>query len=1166
MLNFEKVCQKINLNSKQLNKFINTSRNNILNKIFGSEYNNVKKLLSTLTENINVNHELKIDIINNHSNYQSYNFINYVLKSDDIKLYSCVDDLVHVYQSVIPINNITFHYSTTSDTVIRNINMVNLYSRSELKSLIPLNVQLNKHVNVGSIDRMNLHVSQYKHMYKTIYTFKSPKLCDWCIEKNTCITSTDINSSKLHVSFSDRTNYYDSLSISFRYIGNGTNLINSFFNLMEFIYYDTIDLITNYNILSSIIDINFESLIPTNDILTININEFMKQNDVTLYADINHANYVVLIIINNSLYEYSYNSFNEIITTSNISNQFNDQTSGSCSSINDLLMKYQYSRNQNVQYDISVLITKKHVNMYYVIDGYCINSYIIDTLNYDDRYNIINEFISNQLSKLTKTNTPDSLNIRIIEKIESNTQHEHYESIRSVNSVTNNISNSVIHSTINSNVHSTSSVLSNSVMHSTINGILCQINSKNTLNNIIYKVYTDECIINFEVHYIKVKNIFYLYVFGNTSNIIKRTSILNKYSTEHFGYSLFNNASIQNGHILFISPYTDTFEFKPSLTWDTNGFTDSQIDSINKIMYDMIHNPCMFNHKIIRMKLCSKSWIPLEVLNNERNKITNYAHAMNIMSSIFMNSITTNYPTHSLTHSVSISDTIRDIYVTTINVFNQFIIEKYINRNTISNIVDIFDENTLNVNKLFYFGNINNIYAVHNVPSNLIEYVNNSMKHDIIKTPFIHDTKIIPNRFMDINIVCNSFDINDNIVRSIMKKYNYKNNCIDIIYIQNLDTSIFTSVTNLLVFIDFAKSILSPNGIIVMKYYDINVIDNIIKNGSNPFMMKHIDKTISSNYHDNSYLNVSSLIMYYDDDTFNDQYQWDNLYLEMDSPIPYCTSFEHDKLRIDIDDEVIELMCKSTDRIDPVKHLVHVLYYHVFHRYNADGSFKYTKLINRNQTLNLSALLNIHTELISNMYEHMLDEWYSIYHVTDVSFGSIDYVQNVIKNDIEKHLLIESTWLNPELISFVNSFRLNSKFNTVIITKTNLTFNDQFIRYVHVQMNDDVNCYLIPSINYNQSQLNIITQLFNRIILNQSYELISNIIFPDMFRQEFIMKSFMNPEIMRLLDDEFNCVDICVPMVENIVSKYIASNQSFVNVNQIDELMSALTVKIYENK
>ena len=82
-------------------------------------------------------------------------------------------------------------------------------------------------------------------------------------------------------------------------------------------------------------------------------------------------------------------------------------------------------------------------------------------------------------------------------------------------------------------------------------------------------------------------------------------------------------------------------------------------------------------------------------------------------------------------------------------------------------------------------------------------------------------------------------------------------------------------------------------------------------------------------------------------------------------------------------------------------------YYYKFNRYDENGKFKSTKQLSKIQTKNIRSILGINTELFSNIYDRTLDNWYSIYHNVDKLFGSKDYSQSAIVEEINDGILIE---------------------------------------------------------------------------------------------------------------------------------------------------------------
>ena len=123
-------------------------------------------------------------------------------------------------------------------------------------------------------------------------------------------------------------------------------------------------------------------------------------------------------------------------------------------------------------------------------------------------------------------------------------------------------------------------------------GIICKQNKSSLFSSKIYKIKDNKSsTIDFKICYVPQKNVFYLYVIGNIEQIIKNKSLTNKFSMDHFGYSLVTlsgKSNNQDVYILYVSPFMkDSFIFKPRLNWCQDNFNENLINSVNELMYSI---------------------------------------------------------------------------------------------------------------------------------------------------------------------------------------------------------------------------------------------------------------------------------------------------------------------------------------------------------------------------------------------------------------------------------------------------------------------------------------------------------------------------------------------------------------------------------------------------
>lgn len=1151
--------KKIIVNEKKLNKTILSVHDTILNKLFGGEYINVKTLLQTSSNLAGDSYELELRVIDESTQYGGHTSKKnwYMIPESELILQSYDDDVIYSYATSIPINNVKFRSSEKTGLYERKILINSISSRSENKSIIPLNIKLSKETIIQPTDELSSYVN-IQRKQRCSYKFKDPYLSDWRVDKTIRFISYNPNDKKitfpLDIDNINTLKYYDYLDLEIEFIGDFRNLFNSFFKLIEKIYPSFVDFNINYNIIKTILSINPIDLFPSAKILT---EDIVSKNKISNY----YPSYNIdgerreIIIINQNIYELTKYSFREIYDE----NKYEQSINGL--SILDRLLSYQKIRKQSVQYFVTVLDCEYYDNIYYVIDVYCHKSNITNDLLYNERIKIIKDFLRTSEIQFVKENMVLAPLIH-----NCNTWNDFLNIIENAKKIT---------------------YLGKDLP---IDGAICRLNNSSFINAICLKSKDKrQSTIDFKIMYIVSKRIFYVYVRGNVNNVIKNVSIFNRYSQEHFGYSLVNYNSSMEKYILFLSPYLDTFEFKPRLNWDVSGYNQKQIEKINKLMTNIYTHPLSYNGSVVEMSLANDGWVPVKIRKN--SEPSNYIDSMNIMSLLYNNF--SEVITHEKDNTLQLQLNYKHIYTIIYNLIDQYIIEKYFNNYDFNNIIDIYDPMNINVNDLYILGNVNNFYAINSNRSSLIRYVNASMNHEINKSIFLQNTKLIYGRILDINIINEKFNSdNNNIFSNLIKKYGYKMNSIDAIYVQDQSDEIFSSFIKTIAFVKFCERTLSPNGKIIIKFYDGERINNMIENNKNNHLnirkisdvddyVNHCCDSNGNNDNNNNYrilsenanmntnmnVNVESIDSVISESNsynieLNDDYQWENIVIPIEPTNESThTTYKDNILSISVNNITYNLTIQNINNICPGKFPVNTFYYHTFKKYDNNGLFISEKLLSKQQTLNLNTILDIDTELISNMYDHVLEKWYSIYHNVDHIFGSLNFTQSVIRHDIESNILIESQHLNQDIINFIKLKRINIKYNTVIVTKTVLEFLQPF--YV---INTDCIIYVIFSNILNDSDKLILSNYLVNTFTDPNKLIYEKYLHPDIERGTFIPRNLTNKDFLNFFTDKFNMVDICQPMTRNEISKYISTNRNYSQIEIVEEFLSSLTVVILERK
>lgn len=1111
--------KKLVVDEKVLNKTVQSVHDTILNKLFGSEYVNVKTLLQTVSNLAGDSYELELRIIdenNAHTSKKSW----FIIPESELTLQSYSDDVLYSYAPVIPISNIKFRSYEKSGLFERKIMINSISSRSESATTIPLNIKLSKETMIHPITE-ECSLINIQRKQRASYKFNDPELADWRVDKTIRFITHSMTDKKitlpLDVENVNSLKYYDYLDLEIEYVGDFHDLFNSFFKLVEKICPSFTDFNINYNIIKTILTINPVEMFPTAKILTEDVVSKNKIKNYTLSYNVDGERRQI-IIINKSIFELTPYSFKEIFNG-------NSKKVASDMSILDRLLSYQKLKRTAVNYSITIFDTEYYDGIYYIVDSYCCRSEVIDSLSYDERLKRAKDFITS-----------------------SDLQY-----VRDHTLITPLITGCKCWNDFLSLIESSKAIAYEGKTLPT-DGVMCRLTTSTFLNAICFKSKDKRrCTVDFKIMYLTTKRLFYVYVRGGINNVIKSISISNKYSVEHFGYSLVSRSGqASDKYILFISPYLDTFEFVPRLNWNTRGYSSKDVKTINSLITDICTRPLKYNGAVVAMSLADDGWVPVKVRKDGEPSM--YVDAMNVMSLLY-NKFSEDIVVNS-SRSHNVLSRYSTIYESVYKLLDQYVIEKYFNGSKFDTIVDLYDPLSVNVSNLYAVGNVNTFYAINKSRSSLIKYVNASMNHEINNFIFMHQTKLIYDRLMDVNIINDEFTLShDGIFSELIKKYGYKMNSIDAVYVQNQSDEILSSFVKTILLVRFCEKVLSPNGKIIIKFYDGDIINNMKNNHLKIQVTEPKVKCDTKCEMTMTSLESIAAVFY---DGLTESYQWKN------RNIPIIAEDERTKIEsttdevlITVNDEIFDVMFNGSFN-DPS----FVFYYAAFGRYDDDGQFKSEKLLTRNQTLNLKTIFDIDVELISNPYDHTFDEWYSMFHNVDRAYGSSGYTQGIVMNDGEDvgNLLVEHEELNDNIIEFLKCKRMNSRFNTVIVTRTSL----DFIEAVHVMKG--VNVYVIYSNVLNEWEKNMLTSHFIDSLMKPNELIIEKYTHPLVEQGSYVERCLINRGFLEFFNDKFNIVDVCQPMTQNEISKYVSTNRSYSQIESVEEFMSSLTVIVLERK
>ena len=1189
--------QLINLKTS---KIISQIQDNILNKLFGSEYVNVKTLLQTTSQIVcndsqGYEFELRFSDENGHTSKQTWiNFDNQF--GNEITMQTFDDDIIYSYESSIPLNNIHFRSYQKSNIYERKILINMIVSRSECKNILPINIKLSKETLMSPAKHLEKYINIQRRQ-RCSYTFNDPTLTDWRIDKTIRFFSNNIQDKKMTTKMGmdnfQRLKYYDYLDIEFEFIGEFSNLFDSFFNLIEKIYKPFEDFNIIYNIIKYAVNLKYPNLnsilqlIPTPTILTNNALRSLKIQDFSFSFKLIGEHTIIAIfgnlesiIINEStidIYTITESGINHIYGDLNFMKKKQDVNGKN--KIYNRLRSFVANDQSDQLPSLTLFEAEYSKGTYVLLDTllYCSNNIekqpLEDRIGYIEKFiSIQNEFIKNCFITNFTFNPDDISWSYLMNHIENN-----------------NIDNEVLN-------HITDKFQTD--------GIICKPNKSSLFSKKIYKIKNNKSsTIDFKICYIPLKKVFYLYVIGDTDQIIKNKSLTNKFSIDHFGYSLISSFGTPNGknvYILYVSPFMkDSFIFKPRLNWCQDNFKQDTVDSVNKLMNSIYKNPLKYNGSVMKMAKVKDGWVPIS--NKGSNSQPNtYLESLKIGSLIYDNlkeysdikENRTNMPLP-----------IRKLLKTIYSLLDQYIIEKYFNKEKFENVLDVFDEDNININLLYNIGLVKKVFAVNDKKYILNSYVESSIKKDFNESPFIEGIKMrINSENFDLSIVHSSLT-KENIIKKLNKQCNYTPKSIDVIYIQSgLDE--IKSCIDLINIRTLCENVLSPNGKIIFKIFDGDKIIDLLEKKDNESIKheqtgrknkKNVDKSLGLVYANNDNVVVNETkddytvpnpesIKMINSDEANDDYQYEYTEINHYNQPPQSRlkitirknidkSDINEMVQIKYDNDLICVQKPNQYSSMDINNLGLICYYYYkFNRYDENGKFKSTKQLSKIQTKNIRSLLGINTELFSNIYDRTLDNWYSIYHNVDKLFGSKDYSQSAIIDGINDGVLIEKEFLDKDVIEFINQ-RRNSKFSTAIVTKTKLNSQESYLDHnktlssilFEIPIGKSYKLYTIfPNFITNEDAILIKNYLMRIIDICPSEEIFKYYLCPRINENVYHKKLIFKKEFFSFIFESFKLYDICVPLTQVEVATFISSNRKFSQLDIVENFLNTLTALCME--
>ena len=768
--------------SLNLNDIINEVQDNVLFKLFGSEYINVRTLLNNVSQlNNSDEYEFEMRFVDKQNQTSTNVWHSFTERDYPISLSSYDDDVVYSYLTTIPISNIHFRSYEKTGIYERKM-LINSVLAHPDSSIIPLKINFSKESSMNKNKEMKKFYNiQRRQRCSYIFNDESSNyLKNWRIDKTLRLYAKTLNDKKLSLNLDiynmDNLNYYDKLDIEFEYIGPFSEIKQSFFELINVIYkpYEFFNM--KYQIIKNVMSyvippqkINGEktllSLIPKPQIMT---------------NDILHT-----LSIKNFCINYKYNgsktlfvcfgSSDESYVIYSLTNKNIKRISGHL----DMLSIGKESKPSSIAHIIDSFIENKHnckAPPIYVFEGIENEKYMfLDTIIFN------NELVESKILQERKAYI-----------------YEFFDTF--------NLNESFV-STDNIKINTWSNLLDQKMNSYVIKPLTTSI-----FNSTTYKIaFHEQIAIKFKVEHVPSKRLFYLYTMGNINQVINSKTINNKYSSDHFGYLLTDfDSSTDMKYLLYISPYIkESFSLKPS------------ISSTNPILKDMYVNPYKYNGLIIKMTRKNDSiatWEPMEI--DDAKEPDTYIDALKLESLIFD-------PLHISQSVVKQSFVFKSIYGSILSLIDQYIAEKYVSDGA-NRVLDIINDDRDNSIMLYKLNQVKNIFVTSDNKHALISYIDAAINRS--NKTMMNSIYLNSEHPFSINVIHSSLKNND-MIYELNRKWCYTPKSINAVYFEDAFEQL-TSLIDIIKFRNVCDEVLSPNGKILFKIFDGTKIIDLLKHGN----------------------------------------------------------------------------------------------------------------------------------------------------------------------------------------------------------------------------------------------------------------------------------------------------------------------------------------------
>ena len=1136
----------------KLSHILEEIQDNILFKLFGSEYINVKTVLQTMSQVVKADgYEFELRYIDNKG--QTSKTLWNQFKEENNKLLELVeydDDIIYTYQTSLPLSGVRFRSYAKSNIYERKTLINSIVARSEDPNITPLKINLSKEATMSPNKQLNRY-DNIQRRQRCSYRFKHnetmPYLANWRVDKTIRLFTRSLSDKKLSLNLDisnlETLTYYDCLDIEFEYIGDFSEILVSFFELIKTIYkpyeYFDVEYLIIKQVLSTVIkpdqlsNKNIISCIPspimmTNDILQVSsIKDYMitnkykgKHSLIVCFGEINQF----------VIYSLTENKITNICGDLHLLNigKINHNVPNTIESI-----IRSFTENKHIDYlpTISVFesMSNDETNENILTDTLIYDNELIQAKPLIERKKYIDDFINQY-----KLANNGFINAKVLKA-------------NSWNDILEKRNKSYIAKPLNEPLFEAKT----------------------------YKItFYEQITINFKVEHVPIKRLFYLYVIGSISQVVEAKTITNKYSIDHFGYSLIgSNCSSCGGgnslnnlnnssevYLLYVSPYVkESYVLRP------------EAYSKNPILADMYANPISYNGKIIKMTRANDSnatWQPLEIV--ETDKPDSYSLALKLESLIFDHLHINLYnPNKQLV-------TIKPLYDSVYELLDQYTVERALATNPPKIIVDIVNEDNGNIPLLYNLGQIDFVYAVSNNKHTLTSIIEQTTNKEFNKHIFLDSTKArSDNKLFSINSVYSSLQRNE-LIFELNRKWNYTPKSVDMIYFEDCYEQI-ESLIDVINFRQICDEILNPNGKIVFKIFDgnkiaelINTINAVSANSgtqttsisaaitpvSAPKRRRRTTAATSSALERKLLLNIN----YVNESKLNSQL--------VDRLKTISRIFKPlSKEKISIENNNVLVVGNKRFKFPECYDLDDLTHEQLNSLALIATSYKQSENtyhpLSRIQINNLKKILGVNVELFVDAFNRTLEHFYSQHYEVDKFVGSLGSIDEIIKtrSAINNGVIIQREHLTEPEKQYIQT-RLKSSYSTVIITKDDLPFGTK-IKLIDVV--DDISCdymyILFPYFVDKDDMISLIQYINQYVVNNENNETVFRLYtHPKTSSCNYTPRMLFNIEFMKFIYEKFKLVDVCNPLTKNEIATYIATNRQYSNFETIEQYLNCYTV------